>query len=133
MTQFQTVLPATFHSSINNVPCSLALHLRQGALAGVFNADGEELEVFGGVPDPNGRVLGLLRPNELEAPLAVFRAWMKDANTLEVEVDLPGVHDLMALSQAERIVFHVSSEQVIAGRVSIRRTKRSGLRKLERV
>jgi hypothetical protein len=133
MTLFETVLPATFHSRINDVPCSLALHLHQGALVGVFDADGEELEVFGGVPDVNGRVFGLLRPNQLEAPLAVFRAWMNDLDMLEVEVDLPGVHDLMAFGQAERIVFHRSPSEVVAGRISIRRSKGSGVRKLERI
>jgi hypothetical protein len=40
--------------------------------------------------------------------------------TDEVEVDLPGVHDLMAFAQAEQNV------------ISLRRSKRSGVPQLER-
>jgi hypothetical protein len=132
MTPFETVLPAKFHSSINAVPCSLELKLQQGSLVGVFNAAGEELEVYGGLPNVAGEVFGFLRLNEFDWPLAVFRAWLTNANTLEVEVDLPGGHDLMAFERAERIVF-VSALGVAQNKVSLRRTTRSGVRKLERI
>jgi hypothetical protein len=132
MTPFETVLPAIFHSSINAVPCTLDLRLQQGSLVGVFNADGEELEVYGGLPNAAGEVFGFLRLTQLDWPLAVFRAWLTDTSTLEVEVDLPGGHDLMAFERAERIVF-VSALEVTQNKISLRRTTRSGLRKLERI
>jgi hypothetical protein len=101
---YVNILPATFSSQINGVECQLELHLAQGRLMGSFHADGERLEVEGGFPNVYGEVFGQMF-SYLEEPIAVFQANPLGANTLELHLDLPNPHDLMALENAERMVF----------------------------
>jgi hypothetical protein len=100
------VLPAQFTSIINDTECVLELHANtEGRVMGSFIADGEVLEVNGGIPNSFGEVFGLLNAPDLEQPLAVFRANFVGPVLLEFEVDTPGTHDLMALENATRMVF----------------------------
>ena len=100
------ILPAQFTSIINDSECRLELHLNADQrVMGRFHADGETLEVYGGIPNPFGEVFGLLNAPGLEQPLAVFRANFVGPALLEFEVDTPGAHDLMALENATRMVF----------------------------
>jgi hypothetical protein len=100
------VLPAQFTSIVNDTECRLELHLNaHRCVIGGFHADGEVLEVNGGIPSAFGEVFGLLNAPDLEQPLAVFRANFIGPVLLEFEVDAPGTHDLMALENATRIVF----------------------------
>ena len=100
------ILPAQFTSIVNDTECVLELHANtDGRVMGSFIADGETLEVYGGVPNSFGEVFGLLNASGLEQPLAVFRANFLNPVMLEFEVDTPGTHDLMALENAARMVF----------------------------
>jgi hypothetical protein len=100
------ILPAQFTGIINDTECRLELHLNtDGRVMGSFIADGEVLEVYGGIPNAFGEVFGLLNAPGLEQPLAVFRANFLNPVLLEFEVDTPGAHDLMALENATRMVF----------------------------
>ena len=101
-----TILPARFTSNVNDTECALELHLNtEGRLMGHFHADGETLEVYGGVPNAFGEVFGLLNAPDFEQPLAVFRANFVGSALLEFEVDTPEAHDLMAMGNATRLVF----------------------------
>jgi hypothetical protein len=97
-------LPGRYTASLQDVDCRLELHLdHSGCLAGAFIADGEHLEIMGGVPNAYGEVFGLiLEPGG--GILAVFRA-APDARNLIFEVDVPGEGDLMHLGNAERLMF----------------------------
>jgi hypothetical protein len=100
------LLPAQFISIVNDTECRLELHLNADQrLMGCFHADGEMLEVYGGIPNSFGEVFGLLNAPDLEQPLAVFRANFLGPALLEFEVDTPNPHDLMALENATCIVF----------------------------
>jgi hypothetical protein len=100
------ILPAQFTSIINDTECVLELYANaEGRVMGSFIADGETLEVYGGIPNSFGEVFGLLNAPDLEQPLAVFRANFLGPVLLEFEVDTPGAHDLMALENSTRMVF----------------------------
>jgi hypothetical protein len=100
------ILPAQFTSIINDTECVLELHANaSGRVMGSFIADGETLEIYGGIPNSFGEVFGLLNAPDLEQPLAVFRANFLNPLLLEFEVDTPGSHDLMALENATRMIF----------------------------
>ena len=101
----KNMLPAQFTSTVNDTECTLELHLNaEGRLMGGFHADGELLEVYGGIPNTFGEVFGLLNSPGFDYPLAVFRANFLGSSLLEFEVDTPGAHDLMALEHATRLV-----------------------------
>ena len=103
---FADVLPSSFKATANNSECWLDLELNaNNRLIGSFHAENERLEVHGNIPNAFGEIFGVLRSPELEEPVAVFRARLKDTNTLEFEIDLPDPHDLMALANAEKISF----------------------------
>ncbi len=96
-------LTGQYTTNIQNLDCSLELHLDgAGCLVGEFVADGERLEIMGGVPNAYGEVFGLIL--EPEGILAVFRA-APQAQDLIFEVDVPGQDDLMQLHNAERLMF----------------------------
>ena len=100
------ILPAQFASVVNGSECTLELHLNTDQrVMGHFHADGETLEVYGGIPNRFGEVFGLLNAPDLEQPVAVFRANFIGLSLLEFEVDTPNPHDLMALENAEKIMF----------------------------
>jgi hypothetical protein len=100
------ILPAQFTGLVNDTECSLELHLNaDGRVMGRFHADGETLEVYGGIPNSFGEVFGLLNAPDLEQPVAVFRANFLGPVLLEFEVDTPNPHDLMSLENATRMVF----------------------------
>ena len=101
------ILPAQFASVVNGSECTLELHLNTDQrVMGHFHADGETLEVYGGIPNRFGEVFGLLNAPDLEQPVAVFRANFVGPSLLEFEVDTPNPHDLMALENAARMVFN---------------------------
>jgi hypothetical protein len=100
------ILPAQFTGIVSDTECRLELHLNADQrVMGSFHADGETLEVYGGIPNSFGEVFGLLNAPGLEQPLAVFRANFVGPVLLEFEVDAPGAHDLMSLENATRMVF----------------------------
>jgi hypothetical protein len=100
------ILPAQFTSIINDTECVLELHLNTNQrVMGSFHADGETLEVYGGIPNAFGEVFGLLHAPGLEQPVAVFRANFVGPVLLEFEVDTPGAHDLMALENSTCMIF----------------------------
>jgi hypothetical protein len=100
------ILPAQFTGLVNDTECRLELHLNANQrVMGSFHADGETLEVYGGIPNAFGEVFGLLNAPDLEQPVAVFRANFVGPVLLEFEVDTPNPHDLMALENATRMVF----------------------------
>jgi hypothetical protein len=100
------ILPAQFTGLVNDTECRLELHLNADQrVMGRFHADGETLEVYGGIPNSFGEVFGLLNAPDLEQPVAVFRANFVGPVLLEFEVDTPNPHDLMALENSTRMVF----------------------------
>ena len=108
------ILPAQFASVVNGSECTLELHLNTDQrVMGHFHADGETLEVYGGIPNRFGEVFGLLNAPDLEQPVAVFRANFVGPSLLEFEVDTPNPHDLMALENAEKIMFTRVKSQVL--------------------
>jgi hypothetical protein len=116
------LLPAQFTSIINDTECVLELHANaDGRVMGSFIADGETLEIYGGIPNSFGEVFGLLNAPDLEQPVAVFRANFLGPVLLEFEVDTPGAHDLMALENSTRMIFKrvQGSSQTVASRTSV--------------
>ena len=102
---FTHPLAGSYTARIWQVDCELELSLDQtGCLIGTFTADGETLEVFGGVPSLYGEVYGVIREGRNGETLAVFRA-VPQVQALLLEIDLPGPNDLMLLAQAESVVF----------------------------
>jgi hypothetical protein len=100
------ILPTQFTGLVNDTECRLELHLNADQrVMGRFHADGETLEVYGGIPNSFGEVFGLLNAPDLEQPVAVFRANFLGPVLLEFEVDTPNPHDLMAMGNAEKIMF----------------------------
>ncbi len=98
-----------YSAVVKDVPCSLELHLdATGCLSGSFVADGETLEIFGGVPSQYGEVFGVMRENAQGDTLAVFRACPTQSGIL-LEIDEPGMQDLMSLANAECVVFERES------------------------
>ena len=113
---FTHPLAGRYNAQIWEVDCELELHLDQtGCLIGTFTADGETLEVFGGVPSLYGEVYGVIREGRDGETLAVFRA-VPQVQTLLLEIDSPGSNDLMMLGQAETVVFSRSLGLTGSGR-----------------
>ena len=110
MNPFNRYLPAQFKASVGGVECQLDLHLHEaGRVMGTFKAEGETLEVRGGVPSALGEVFGLLCVPSHNEALAVFRARLIGPKRLEMDVNLPNPHDAMGLLNAERMVFQHAS------------------------
>jgi hypothetical protein len=113
-------LPGNYKAQLQHIDCDLELGLDQsGCLTGSFLADGENLEITGGVPSSFGEVYGVIRERFNLETVAVFRA-VPHIRELILEIDTPGVHDLMQLGNVERIVFERSNhesktEQVVTG------------------
>ena len=100
------ILPAQFTGLVNDTECRLELQLNADQrVMGRFHADGETLEVYGGIPNSFGEVFGLLNAPGLEQPLAVFRVNFLGPLLLEFDVDTPGAHNLMSLDNVEKIMF----------------------------
>jgi hypothetical protein len=118
------ILPAQFTGLVNHTECRLELHLNTNQrVMGSFHADGETLEVYGGIPNAFGEVFGLLNAPDLEQPVAVFRVNFLGPVLLEFEVDAPGAHDLMALENSTRMVFSRvrGSSETAASQTSVSR------------
>ena len=102
---FEHPLAGRYNAQIWEVDCELELRFDStGCLIGTFIADGETLEVFGGVPSLYGEVYGVIREGRDGETLAVFRA-VPQVQELLLEIDSPGSKDLMKLAQAESVVF----------------------------
>lgn len=83
-----SALTGRFWGRIWNVECVLELRLDDaGHLQGLFDADGEVLEVALGPPDATGAVRGVIRAHDLAEPFATFRA-QPDADGSCLEVNL---------------------------------------------
>lgn len=96
-------LPGTYRAHLQGMNCELELRLdHMGCLTGSFAADGERLDVFGGMPSNVGEVYGVIRENMGGETLAVFRA-VPRISELVLELDVPGHDDRFML--AETIVF----------------------------
>ena len=96
-------LPGRYTARVADVDCELELDLdASGCLKGSFQAEGEALDVFGGVPSHFGEVYGVIRERTLGEALAVFRA-VPQVRQLLLELDAPGQQHLMRLSH--QIVF----------------------------
>jgi hypothetical protein len=99
-----TALTGTFSATLHDIPCEIHLHLDQtGGQCGYFTADGERLEIIGGVASTLGEFFGALRAESGET-VAVFRA-TPHSDGLQLELDLPEKREPMKLANAERIVF----------------------------
>jgi hypothetical protein len=98
-------LPGNYKAQLQHVTCDLELGLDQsGCLTGSFLADGENLEITGGVPSSFGEVYGVIRERLNLETVAVFRA-VPQIRELILEIDTPNAHNVMELGNAERIVF----------------------------
>jgi hypothetical protein len=108
-------LEGHYKTQIDNLECDLRLNLNSiGCLVGTFQAADENLEVYGGIPSLYGDVYGLMREGAHLETTAVFHA-IPDRNGLLLELDLPGVGDLMKLGNASRLMFtRVSQRQTQA-------------------
>jgi hypothetical protein len=101
---FTHSLPGQYTASVQSVNCELSLRLDDtGCLSGSFVADGEHLEIMGGVPNTYGEVFGLIREPGGDT-MAVFRAAPHEMNLI-FEFNTPGGDDLTHLGNAQRIVF----------------------------
>lgn len=97
-------LPGWYTARIQDVDCELELRLDlTGHLIGQFSAEGESLEIRGGVPSVSGETFGRILAPDGDI-LAVFRA-VPNPTGLSLELDAPNPHDLMRLSNAERVIF----------------------------
>jgi hypothetical protein len=98
-------LPGCYKARLQHTDCTLELGLDQsGCLIGSFQADGENLEITGGVPGAYGEVYGAIRERSSLETVAVFRA-VPRIRQLILEIDTPNAHNRMELGNAERIVF----------------------------
>jgi hypothetical protein len=98
-------LPGHYKAQLQHIDCDLELGLDQsGCLTGSFLADGENLEITGGVPSAFGEVYGVIRERFNLETVAVFRA-VPHIRQLILEIDTPNAHNVMELGNAERIVF----------------------------
>jgi hypothetical protein len=98
-------LSGCYRVRLQHTDCTLELALNQsGCLSGSFQADGENLEITGGIPSVFGEVYGVIREPTTGETIAVFRA-VSRMRQLILEIDTPNAHNLMELGNAERIVF----------------------------
>jgi hypothetical protein len=98
-------LPGKYKAQLQHIDCDLELGLDQsGCLSGSFLADGEHLEITGGVPSVFGEVYGVIRERISLETVAVFRA-VPHIRQLILEIDTPNANNVMELGNAERIVF----------------------------
>jgi hypothetical protein len=107
-------LPGNYKAQLQHIDCDLELGLDQsGCLTGSFFADGENLEISGGVPSTFGEVYGVIRERLNLETVAVFRA-VPHIRQLILEIDTPNAHNVMELGNAERIVFErLTAEGVV--------------------
>jgi hypothetical protein len=107
-------LPGKYKAQLQHIDCDLELGLDQsGCLTGSFFADGENLEISGGVPSTFGEVYGVIRERLNLETVAVFRA-VPHIRQLVLEIDTPNAHNVMELGNAERIVFErLTAEGVV--------------------
>ncbi len=107
-------LPGCYKARLQHTDCALELGLDQsGCLTGSFRADGEDLEITGGVPSAFGEVYGVIRERTTGETVAVFRA-VPRIRQLILEIDTPNAHNVMELGNAERIVFErLTAEGVV--------------------
>ena len=106
-------LPGNYRAQLQHIDCDLELGLDQsGCLTGSFFADGENLEITGGVPSAFGEVYGVIRERINLETVAVFRA-VPHIRQLILEVDTPNAHNVMELGNAERIVFERFDAQTL--------------------
>jgi hypothetical protein len=107
-------LPGNYRAQLQHIDCDLELGLDQsGCLTGSFFADGENLEITGGVPSAFGEVYGVIRERFNLETVAVFRA-VPHIRQLILEIDTPNAHNVMELGNAERIVFErLTAEGVV--------------------
>ena len=100
----RTTLTGTFSATLHEIPCEIQLCLdHTGCHTGHFMADGERLEIIGGVASTLGEFYGAIRAANNET-VAVFRA-TPHADGLQLDLDLPAQREPMQLANAERIVF----------------------------
>jgi hypothetical protein len=98
-------LTGHYRAKIQNTACELHLRLNPaGCLTGTFCADGQILEILGGIPSLYGEVYGQMRDNTSGEVLAVFRA-MPQMHGVQLELDLPNTGDIMKLANAEEVIF----------------------------
>ncbi len=103
-------LEGHYKTQIDNFECELQLKLNSiGCLIGTFKAENESFEIYGGIPSLYGDVYGLMRETTNLETIAVFYA-VPDRNGVLLELDLPGVGDLMKLGNAQRLVFNRVSQ-----------------------
>lgn len=98
-------LPGCYRAQLQDTICDLELNLDQsGCLSGSFLADGENLEITGGLPSAFGEVYGVIRERTTGETVAAFRA-VPHLRQLILEIDTPNAHNVMELGNAERILF----------------------------
>ncbi len=116
LTHTSLSLEGRFRTQIDHFECELQLKLNSiGCLVGEFRAEGERLEIYGGVPSLYGDAYGLMREGTHLQTIAVFHA-IPDRNGVLLELDLPGAGDLMKLGNATRLVFtRISQSQQSLG------------------
>jgi hypothetical protein len=108
-------LPGCYRVQLQHTDCTLELGLDQsGCLIGSFLADGENLEITGGVPSAFGEVYGVIRERTNLETVAVFRA-VPLIRQLVLEIDTPNAHNVMELGNAERIVFERLTAEGVMG------------------
>jgi hypothetical protein len=101
----QPGLEGHYSALIENLECKLHLCLNAiGCLAGTFQSQDENLEIYGGVPSVYGGVYGLMRESKTLETVAVFHV-LPQANGVLLELDLPGKGDLMKMSNAQTLIF----------------------------
>ncbi len=115
LTHTSLSLEGRFKTQIDHFECEMQLKLNSiGCLVETFAAEGESLEIYGGVPSLYGDAYGLMRESTHLETIAVFHA-IPDRNGVLLELDLPGTGDLMKLSNATRLVFSRVNEPQTLG------------------
>ena len=105
----RTALTGTFSATLHDIRCEIELRVdHTGCHCGHFSADGERLEIIGGVPSTLGEFFGAIRAANGET-IAVFRV-TPHSDGLLLELDLPDKREPMILANAERIVFQARQE-----------------------
>ncbi len=90
-----------FWAYLWGMDCVLELYLSAaGRLEGSLEADGEWLEVKGGMPEPDGAVRGVVRAQNLSEPFVTFRA-CTDMDGLFLDLEILGGE----LETAEHVAF----------------------------
>lgn len=99
-----TDISGTYSALVNGTECVVELELGEsGGLNGRFYAEGEQLQVAGGVLR-SGAVFGFLLETSSAFPVAIFRAYKKEGG-LSLEMEVPDFDELMDLCNPERLIF----------------------------